>query len=123
MVSLIPRPIYSSTHWIRGWEGPNAGLNILEALAGIEPSVGSRAGSLATIPTDLPRLKPEDAHSGHAGSHPGPHLGYCCIGFWFNYFIALGKCLKLKRQDPYTLFAVQYSRITLYHSTLRFLIL
>jgi hypothetical protein len=91
----MPRPIYSITHWIRGWEDPTTGLKILEALAGIERSLGSPAGSLVTIPTDIPRLRSEDAHSGHAGSHPGPHLGYCCRGFWFNYFIPLGKCLKL----------------------------
>jgi hypothetical protein len=54
VVSLKSWPIYSSTHWIRGWEGHTAGLNILETLEGIEQSLGTPAGSLVTIPTDLP---------------------------------------------------------------------
>jgi len=91
----MPRPIYSSIHWILGWEGPTVGLNILEALAGIEQSLGRRAGSLGTLPTDLPRLRSDDENSGYAGSHPGSHLSYCRTGFWFNYFIPLGKCLEL----------------------------
>ena len=48
-----------------------------------------------TIPTDLPRLRSEDAHSWYAGSHPGRHLGHYCMRFGFNYFIPRGKCLNV----------------------------
>ena len=74
---LIQHPLDTMLGW------PTAGLNILEALAGIERSLGSRAGSLVTLPTDLPRLRSEDEHSGYAGSHPGSHLSYCCTGVLF----------------------------------------